>query len=49
MALHIASEGRNDGGQNIPPSPHLYCQYGQADTELYPNRFRPGRELFEEQ
>lgn len=37
VALHVTSEGRDNGGQNILPGPHLYCQNGQTDTELYPN------------
>lgn len=37
MALHIASQGCNNGGQDIFPGPHLYCQNGQANTKLYPD------------
>lgn len=49
MALHLASKGCNNGGQNVLPRPQLYCQYGQADAELYPNRFGSGGELLEKQ
>lgn len=35
MALHLASKGRDNSGQDILPRPHLYCENGQAYAELH--------------
>lgn len=49
VALDVAAQSRDNGGQDVLPVGHLYGQDGEADTQLDAHRPRAGSEFLQQQ